>query len=114
MTPFTERQELIAAFARGLMQGLLTQDAENSPVIAADHAEKTPPLARASIPDIAPPAPEEIDLFARMKDEMREGDVDMSDVASVEAALREMAAQREAAAGTPVGEGTRRVRAPDV
>jgi hypothetical protein len=109
----TAAERLVAAFARGLVHGLLDVSPVDqpgpSPVV--DSAEQRVASPRVTIPDIAPP--EEIDLFAQMKEQMHEGDTDLSDVASVEAALQQIAAAREAAANPPIGEGTRRVRAPD-
>jgi hypothetical protein len=109
----TAAERLVAAFARGLMQGLLqaqAPDPEEPPSLVWPEPRV---VARPRIPDIEHP-PEEIDLFARMKDEMAQGDADLSDVAMVEQALREAAAARERDASNPVVEGTRRVRAPDV
>jgi hypothetical protein len=112
----TAAERLVAAFAQGFMQAALAYEEPDKQPAPMPTRDKTPEeiaeIGRPRIPDIEH-APEEINLFARMKEEMAEGDADLSDVAMVEAALRQAAAAREAAAANPVGEGTHRVRAPD-
>jgi hypothetical protein len=65
------------------------------------------------VPDIAPQG-EEIDLLARMKQAVHEGDVDLADVAMVEEVLRRQAFDRaQAEVAAMKADGTRRVNAPD-
>lgn len=107
----SQAEKIVAAFAQGLMRAVLDHD-DSEPVepITTPPAGLDPRLVRVQVPDIEQPA-EEIDLFKRMKDAVAEGDIDMSDVAQVEAVLRQ---QREAREAPRVEDSVKRVQAPDV
>lgn len=110
----TAAERLVAAFAQGLMREILTCRVEEvAPERYAQPVRDTTPeesarIGRVAAPDLAPQETE-IDLLARMHEAAREGEIDMSDVGMVEAALQ---AQREART-PPRDDGTRRVNAPD-